>query len=58
MIRRQPTKDGKSLKGDIAVEDVRDGLALFRTTAGAGGRRVVVIVMRRTTSTGRAPMLS
>ncbi len=43
VIRRQPTKDGKSLKGDIAVEDVRDGLALFRTTAGAGGWRVVVI---------------
>jgi DNA polymerase-3 subunit delta' len=43
VIRRQPTKDGKSLKGDIAVEDVRDGLALFRTTAGAGGWRVVII---------------
>ena len=43
VIRRQPTKDGKSLKGDIAVEDVRDGLAIFRTTSGAGGWRVVII---------------
>ena len=36
VIRRQPTKDGKSLKGDIAVEDVRDGLSIFRTTSGGG----------------------
>jgi DNA polymerase III subunit delta' len=43
VIRRGPTKDGKSLRGEIAVDDVRDGLSIFRATAGAGGWRVVIV---------------
>jgi DNA polymerase III subunit delta' len=43
VIRRGLTKDGKSLKAEIAVDDVRDGLSIFRTTAGAGGWRIVIV---------------
>jgi DNA polymerase III subunit delta' len=43
VIRRGLTKDGKSLRGEIAVDDVRDGLSIFRVTAGAGGWRVVIV---------------
>jgi len=43
VIRRVASKDGKSLKAEIAVEDVRDGLSIFRVTAGAGGWRVVIV---------------
>jgi DNA polymerase III subunit delta' len=43
VIRRGLTKDGKSLRAEIAVEDVRDGLGIFRVTAGAGGWRVVIV---------------
>ncbi len=43
VIRRGLTKDGKSLRGEIAVDDVRDGLSIFRVTSGAGGWRVVIV---------------
>lgn len=43
VIRRGLAKDGKSLRAEIAVEDVRDGLGIFRVTAGAGGWRVVIV---------------
>ncbi|MGL5139107.1 MAG: DNA polymerase III subunit delta' [Beijerinckiaceae bacterium] len=43
VIRRGPTKDGKSLRAEIAVDDVRAALGVFRTTAGAGGWRIVVV---------------
>ncbi len=42
VIRRKST-DGKVLRAEIAVDDVRDGLSIFRTTAGAGGWRIVII---------------
>lgn len=43
VIRRGLTKDGKSLRAEIAVDDVRDGLSLFKVTAGAGGWRIVIV---------------
>jgi DNA polymerase III subunit delta' len=43
VIRRGLTKDGKSLRGEIAVDDVRDGLGIFKVTSGAGGWRIVII---------------
>jgi DNA polymerase III subunit delta' len=43
VIRRGLTKDGKSLRGEIAVDDVRDGLSIFRVTSGAGGWRIVIV---------------
>jgi DNA polymerase III subunit delta' len=43
IIRRTKAKDGKALRGEIAVDDVRDGLSVFRTTSGAGGWRVVIV---------------
>jgi DNA polymerase III subunit delta' len=43
VIRRGLTKDGKSLRAEIAVDDVRDGLSIFKVTAGAGGWRVVIV---------------
>jgi DNA polymerase III subunit delta' len=43
VMRRTQTKDGKSLRGQTAVEDVRDGLSVFRTTSAAGGWRIVIV---------------
>jgi len=43
VIRRGPSKDGKSLRTEIAVDDVRAGLSIFRVTSGAGGWRVVIV---------------
>jgi DNA polymerase-3 subunit delta' len=43
VIRRGLAKDGKSLRTEIAVDDVRDGLAVFRVTSGTGGWRVVIV---------------
>ena len=43
VIRRTLNKEGKAFKTEIAVEDIRSGLDLFRVTAGAGGWRVVIV---------------
>jgi DNA polymerase III subunit delta' len=43
VIRRSQTKDGKSLRAETAVDDVRDGLSVFRTTSGSGGWRIVIV---------------
>jgi DNA polymerase-3 subunit delta' len=43
LIRRSPTKDGKVVRGEITVEDVREGLALLGMTSGGGGWRVVIV---------------
>jgi DNA polymerase III subunit delta' len=43
VIRRGLTKDGKSLRGEIAVDDVRDGLSIFRVTSGTGGWRIIIV---------------
>lgn len=43
VIRRSRGKDGKSLRTEIGVDDVRDGLSVFRTTSGAGGWRVAIV---------------
>jgi DNA polymerase III subunit delta' len=42
VIRIGLNKEGKP-KTEISVDDVRDALSVFRTTAGAGGWRVVII---------------
>ncbi len=43
VIRRTKMKDGGSLRTEIAVDDVRDGLSIFRHTSGAGGWRIVIV---------------
>jgi DNA polymerase III subunit delta' len=43
VIRRGLTKDGKSLRLETVIEVVRDGLAIFRTTAGSGGWRIIIV---------------
>jgi DNA polymerase-3 subunit delta' len=43
VIRRTLAKDGKALRTDTAVEDVRDGLAVFRKTSGGGGWRIAIV---------------
>jgi DNA polymerase III subunit delta' len=43
VVRRGLTKDRKSLRTEIGVDEVRDALAVFRTTAGAGGWRIVIV---------------
>ncbi len=43
VIRRGFAKDGKALRLETAVDDVRDGLAVFRTTSGSGGWRIVIV---------------
>jgi DNA polymerase III subunit delta' len=43
VISRTVGKDSKKLRKDISIDDVRDGLGLFRVTAGAGGWRVVIV---------------
>ncbi len=43
VIRRGLTKDGKSLRTEIAVDDVRDGLSIFRVTSGTGGWRIIIV---------------
>ncbi|MGL4634711.1 MAG: DNA polymerase III subunit delta' [Beijerinckiaceae bacterium] len=43
VVRRGLTKDGKSLRTEISVDEVRDALSVFRTTAGAGGWRIVIV---------------
>jgi DNA polymerase III subunit delta' len=43
VIRRSATKDGKSIRAEITVEDVRDGLGVLGMTAGGGGYRIVIV---------------
>jgi DNA polymerase-3 subunit delta' len=43
VIRRGPRKDGKALREEIAVEDVRNATRLFQFTAGASGARVIIV---------------
>lgn len=43
VIRRSPTRDGKSLRTEISVDDVRDGLSVFRTTSAGAGWRVAIV---------------
>jgi DNA polymerase III subunit delta' len=43
VIRRGLTKDGKALRTETAVDDVRDGLSVFRTTSGSGGWRIAIV---------------
>jgi DNA polymerase III subunit delta' len=43
IIRRGFAKDGKTLRTEIAVDEVREGLSVFRTTSGAGGWRIVIV---------------
>ncbi len=43
VVRRGLTKDRKSLRTEISVDEVRDALSVFRTTAGAGGWRIVIV---------------
>jgi DNA polymerase III subunit delta' len=43
VIARSRTKDGKSYRGEITVDDVRDALKLFASTSGAGGWRIIIL---------------
>jgi DNA polymerase III subunit delta' len=43
VIRRSKGKDGKTIRTEIAMEDVRDGLALFRSTSVSGGWRIAIV---------------
>jgi DNA polymerase III subunit delta' len=43
VIRRSKAKDGKTLRTEITVDDVRDGLSVFRSTSGAGGWRIAIV---------------
>jgi DNA polymerase III subunit delta' len=43
VIRRSLAKDGKNLRTEIAVDDVREGLSVFRTTSGADGWRIAIV---------------
>ena len=43
VIRRGLSKDGKALRAETAVDDVRDGLGIFRTTSGTGGWRIAIV---------------
>ena len=43
VVRRAPRKDGKGYSAEIAVGDVRRGLHLFESGAGAGGYRVCIV---------------
>lgn len=43
VLRRGPTRDGKSLSSVIAVDDMRGINTLFRSTAGAGGWRIAIV---------------
>jgi DNA polymerase-3 subunit delta' len=43
VVRRGPRKDGKGFSAEISVGDVRRGLGLFASGAGAGGYRVCIV---------------
>jgi DNA polymerase III subunit delta' len=43
VILRMLNKEGKAFKTEIAIDDIRSGLDLFRVTAGAGGWRIVIV---------------
>ncbi|MBY0612513.1 MAG: DNA polymerase III subunit delta' [Beijerinckiaceae bacterium] len=43
VLRRGPTRDGKSFSSVISVEDMRGISSLFRSTAGAGGWRIAIV---------------
>lgn len=43
MIRRSKGRDGKTMRTEITVDDVRDGLSVFRSTSGSGGWRIAIV---------------
>ena len=43
VVRRGPRKDGKGYSAEISVGDVRRGLGVFGSAAGAGGYRVCIV---------------
>jgi DNA polymerase III subunit delta' len=43
VVRRGPRKDGKGYSAEISVGDVRRGLGVFASGAGAGGYRICIV---------------
>jgi DNA polymerase III subunit delta' len=43
VIRRSFAKDGKTMRSETTVDDVRNGLSVFRSTSGSGGWRIAIV---------------